>query len=471
MNLSSCTVAIVGRTNVGKSTLFNRLVGGRDALVHDQPGLTRDRKYGSARINDHRATLIDTGGLFDRSQLSDLVNNQVRLAIEEADLVLCLLDAGVGLTTADELILSDLRKIDKPVRIVVNKLDGVKRSQLLSLEEMSGMGFGDILAISAAHGHGISDLRDLIESYVKEEEAVEVEGTRLAIVGRPNVGKSTLVNSLVNDDRCVVFDEPGTTRDSVYIPFENQGKRFVLIDTAGIRRKGRVVQAVEKFSVVKALDSLRIANLALLVIDASEGIVEQDLHVLQYAVDANTGLILVVNKLDAVDAEQRRRLTRELDRRLPFADWLPRLFISAKTGKGVGMVFDAVHRVARASTLDVSTRTLNDELALAIQSVPPPRPNGIPIKLRYVNLVRQQPPTLLIHGNRVKKVPEAYRRYLASHFRKAFKIDGTPIKIEFRDNHNPFEDQKNELTTRQFKQRGRLIQHRKERTKRKRSYK
>ena len=468
MNLSSGTVVLVGRTNVGKSTLFNRLVGGRDALVHDQPGLTRDRKYGTARINDQFATIIDTGGLFDESQLSDLVYKQAQLAIEEADLVLCLLDASAGLTPADELILDSLRRIDKPVRLVINKLDGIKQAELQSLEALSGYGFGDVYMVSATHGDGVVALRDGIETYLSSDEPVSVEGIRLAIVGRPNVGKSTLVNAIVNEDRCVVFDQPGTTRDSVYIPFKHQDKRFVLIDTAGIRRKGKVVAAVEKFSVVKALDALRVADIALLVIDAAEGIVEQDLHVLQYAVDSDTALVLVVNKLDAIHVEERRKLVRELDRRLPFADWLPRLFISAKTKKGLGVVLDSIHRLTRTAALSISTKELNDVLSNAVQKVPPPSHRGHPIKLRYANLMKNHPPSILIHGNQVSRLTEAYKRYLAGYFRKEFKIEGTPIRIEFKDNENPYKSRKNELTDRQVKQRRRLIQHRKAKDKRQR---
>ena len=470
MSLKSGTVALVGRPNVGKSTLFNRLCGGRDALVHDRPGLTRDRKYGRAAFGERTGTVIDTGGLHDTSDIASLVNAQVQLAVEEADVVVVLLDAAEGVTSADEIILQELRVLNKPIRLVANKMDGVKQAQLLALEELSGLGFGDVLFVSAAHGDGISAFREALEPYLTHTvESIDHDGIPVAVIGRPNVGKSTLVNALLGDDRCVVFDEPGTTRDSIYIPFERDDQRYVLIDTAGIRRKGRVSDVVEKFSVVKALDAMVAADVALLVIDATEGIVEQDLHIVSYAVESGTGLILVVNKVDAMDAEQRRALKTSLTRRLRFAEWIPIHHTSALMRTGIKKLYSKVRQVHRSGVLDVPTSDLNRVLRQAVESHSPPAIRSRQVKIRYVNKLRDHPPTLLVHGNQVEALPASYRRYLENRFRTAIEIIGMPIEIEFRNTENPFGHQRNELTRRQQKHRQRLIQRRKARAKAKRS--
>ena len=470
MTLKYGTVAIVGRPNVGKSTLFNRLCGGRDALVHDRPGLTRDRKYGRAEFGERIGTVIDTGGLHDTSDIANLVNAQVRLAIEEADVVLVLLDAAEGITPADEVILQELRVLNKTMRLVANKMDGVKQAHLLALEELSGLGFGDVLFVSATHGDGVSALRDVIEPYLERNvDTTDHDGIPVAVIGRPNVGKSTLVNAILGDERCVVFDEPGTTRDSIYIPFERNDQRYVLIDTAGIRRKGRVDDAVEKFSVVKALDAMVAAEVALLVIDATEGIVEQDLHIVSYAVEAGTGLILVVNKVDAMDSEQRRILKTSLKRRLRFAEWIPIHHTSALKQTGIKKLYSKVRQVHISGRLDVSTPDLNRVLQRAVDSHAPPAIRSRQVKLRYVNKLRDHPPTLLVHGNQVESLPASYSRYLENRFRNDLGIFGTPIVIEFRNTENPFGDRRNELTRRQQKHRQRLIQRRKARAKAKRS--
>ncbi len=470
MTLKSGTIALVGRPNVGKSTLFNRLCGGRDALVHDRPGLTRDRKYGRAEFGGRTGTVIDTGGLHDTSDIANLVNAQVRLAIEEADIVVVLLDAATGVTPADEFILQELRVLNKPMRLVANKIDGVKEAQLLALRELSGLGFGDVLFVSATHGDGVIALRDALEPYLtRVVDSIDYDGIPVAVIGRPNVGKSTLVNALLGDDRCVVFDEPGTTRDSIYIPFERDDQRYVLIDTAGIRRKGRVQDVVEKFSVVKALDAMVAADVALLVIDATEGIVEQDLHIVSYAVDAGTGLILVVNKVDAMDSEQRRALKTSLSRRLRFAEWIPIHHTSALKRTGIKKLYSKVRQVHRSGRLDVATPDLNRVLQKAVESHTPPAIRSRQVKIRYVNKLRDHPPSLLVHGNQVESLPSSYRRYLENRFRNALEIVGMPIAIEFRNTENPFGHRRNELTRRQQKHRQRLIQRRKARAKAKRS--
>ncbi|MCY4095914.1 MAG: ribosome biogenesis GTPase Der, partial [Gammaproteobacteria bacterium] len=324
-------------------------------------------------------------------------------------------------------------------------------------------------ASAATHGDGVSVLRESLEQHLtRPVESMEYDGIPVAVIGRPNVGKSTLVNALLGDERCVVFDKPGTTRDSIYIPFERDDQRYVLIDTAGIRRKGRVDDVVEKFSVVKALDAMVAADVALLVIDATEGIVEQDLHIVSYAVEAGTGLILVVNKVDAMDSEQRRALKNSLSRRLSFAEWIPIHHTSALNRTGIRKLYPKVRQIHRAGKLDVATPELNRILHDAVERHTPPTIRSRSVKLRYVNKLRDHPPSLLVHGNQVESLPSSYRKYLENRFRTALKIVGMPIAIDFRNTENPFGDRRNELTRRQQKHRQRLIQRRKARAKSKR---
>lgn len=470
MTLSSGTIALVGRPNVGKSTLFNRLCGGRDALVHDQPGLTRDRKYGQASIGEKTATVIDTGGLHDSSTLAHQVNSQVWHAVDEADVIVAMIDAREGITPSDEVILDEMRTRNKPIQLLVNKVDGLKQIQRLALEALQGYGFGDVVFVSAAQGEGINELRERLEPHLqRSQEPLDYEGIRVAVIGRPNVGKSTLINAMLGDTRCVVFDEPGTTRDSIYVPFERGDQKFVFIDTAGIRRKGKVHEAVEKFSVVKALDAMNVAEVALLVIDATEGLVEQDLHVISYAVEAGTGLILVVNKTDAVDADQQQRLKTGLMRRLRFAEWIPLHRTAAVQGIGIRRLFGKIVDVYKSGQLNCSTPDLNRLLEHAVSNHLPPTVRGRPVKLRYVNKVQDYPPTLLVHGNQTESLPESYRRYLENQFRNALNVVGMPIVIEFKNSENPFAGRRNERTQRQQKHRRRLIQRRKARTKAKRA--
>ena len=467
MTSSSGTVALVGRPNVGKSTLFNRLCGGRDALVHDRPGLTRDRKYGQATCEDRVATVIDTGGFFDQSVVSDRVNAQAKAAIDESDLLLVLFDASEGLTPADELLIDELRKINKPLRLVANKIDGVKEAQRLALSSLDGIGFEDVMHISATHGDGIRALREEIAPYLKHSDLeFKDDAIPVAIIGRPNVGKSTLVNAILDDERCIVFDEPGTTRDSVYIPFERDGQNFVLIDTAGIRRHGRVSDSIEKFSVIKSLDAIRAAEVALLIIDATEGIVEQDLHIVSYAIEAGTGLVLVVNKMDATDITQRETLKRSLTNRLKFAEWIPIKHISALTKRGVDALFPTLMRAHRSGQLQIGTSAINQILEKSTRAHPPPSNRGRPIKIRYANKLSDLPPTLLIHGNRVESLPDSYIRFLENRFREELNIVGMPVVVRMKNSANPFGHRKNELTRRQQQHRRRMIQHRKSKAKR-----
>lgn len=462
MTSGSGTVALVGRPNVGKSTLFNRLCGRRDALVHDRPGLTRDRQYGQADCLDRVATVIDTGGFFDQSVVADRVNDQAQAAIQEADLILLLIDASEGMTPADDLLLDDLRKANKPLRIIANKIDGVKQAQRLALFSLDGLGFGEVQCVSATHGDGIARLRETIAPFlIRETPKFASDAIPVAVIGRPNVGKSTLINTMLDDERCIVSDTPGTTRDAIHIPFSRDGHNYVLIDTAGIRRHGRVTDSIEKFSVVKSLDAMRVARVALLMIDATEGIVEQDLHIVSYAIEAGTGLVLVVNKVDAIDFEQRQQLKQSLEHRLKFAEWIPIRQTSALNNRGVDALFPTLLRTHQSGKLQISTSAVNRILEKATRDHPPPSNRGRYIKIRYANKLKDFPPTLLVHGNRVESLPDSYVRFLTNRIREELKLVGMPVVIKMQNSSNPFADRKNELTRRQQQHRRRLIQHRK----------
>ncbi|MEM7217977.1 MAG: ribosome biogenesis GTPase Der [Pseudomonadota bacterium] len=469
------TLALVGRPNVGKSTLFNRLTGSRDALVADVPGLTRDRQYGRATLNDMSLTLIDTGGLFGaEGDISGLMAQQVDEALDEADAVLFLVDARDGCLPDDEQIALDLRRRGARVLLVVNKIDGQHAAQVSA--DFAALGFPLAAEISASHGRGLKQLGDLIGEIavelrvgVLEEDAAPsaaLPGVRVAIVGRPNVGKSTLVNRLVGEARQVVFDEPGTTRDAVEVPFGVDDRDYVLIDTAGVRRKGKVREVVEKFSVVKTLQALGAAQVAILVIDGSEGLVDQDLHMLSFALEAGTGVIVAVNKWDGLSADQRRQTQDALDRKLAFAPWLPQRMISALHGTGVGHLLDDVDAVYAAGEFDVSTSLLTRILEEAVAQHPPPAPRGRLIKLRFAHPHGTHPPSIRIHGNQTASLPASYVRYLENVYRDTLKLIGTPVKLEFRSSDNPFAGKGNVLNARQKKSRSRMIKNTREARKR-----
>ena len=456
------TVALVGRPNVGKSTLFNRLTGARDALVADVPGLTRDRKYGRAELDGKPLMLIDTGGLLgdDDSGVAHLMAEQVDLALQESDLVIFLVDARDGLLPDDEDIAVDLRRRGLDVLLVINKIDGTDADQARA--EFSALGFAAQIAISASHGRGLaqlsSGLAERLPGFVAaDDEQVADDRLRVAIIGRPNVGKSTLVNRLVGEERQVVFDMPGTTRDSVEVPFQHEGRDYVLIDTAGVRKRGKVTDVVEKFSVVKTLQALELAQVAIVVIDASEGLVEQDLHLISFAADAGTGLILAINKWDGLSSDQRRKTEAQLDRKLVFAPWMPRRTISALHGTGVGHLLGDVNKVYRAGSFAVSTSVLTRILTEAVQQHQPPAPRGRMIKLRFAHPAGSHPPTIRIHGNQTDSLPSSYVKYLENVFRDTLGLVGTPVKIEFRRTDNPFAGKKNKLTPRQEKRREKMI--------------
>jgi GTP-binding protein len=457
-------IALVGRPNVGKSTLFNRMTQRRDALVADAPGLTRDRRYGVAVLGDRRCTLIDTGGLFDETAVGSLMAKQAAIAIDEADLVLFVVDARVGLTPVDLDIAEQLRRAGRAVVLVVNKTDGATAE--VADAEFSRLGFAHEVQVSAAHGRGLAALHATVVAALpaqmdEPESMTESDRLRMrvAVIGRPNVGKSTLINRWLGEERQVVFDAPGTTRDAIEIPFDHDVGQFTLIDTAGVRRKGKVEDVVEKFSVVKALAAIDSADVAVLVIDAAEGLVEQDLHLVGYAIERGCGLVIAVNKWDGLPREQREAVRNELDRRLDFAPWAPIHRISALHGTGVRGLLEEVRRVYVAGQFDVSTSFLARVLTEAVVAHPPPAIRGRRIKLRYAHKMSGHPPTIVVHGNQTESVPDSYTRYLENRFRNALHLVGTPIRIIFKTGVNPYAGRRNELTERQQARRKRVMRH------------
>ena len=456
--MSVPVIAIVGRPNVGKSTLFNRLTKTRNALVADLSGLTRDRQYGEGKMGDKPFIVIDTGGIGEESQeIENIMTSQAKLAISEADHVLFMVDGRQGLTPADENIAEFLRSHRKPVSLVVNKTDGLDID--IACGDFYKFGFSKPYAIAATHGRGVTQMLDsILESLPETEEEIlpEDPGIRLAIVGRPNVGKSTLVNRMLGEERVIVYDMPGTTRDSIYIPLERRGQRYTLIDTAGVRRRGRVYESVEKFSVVKTLQAIESSDVVLVLFDAQEGVSDQDLHLLGFVIDAGKALVIAINKWDGLGEDQKDKVKRDLDRRLDFVDFAKTRCISALHGTAVGDLFPLIEEAYECARRKIHTPKINELLGLAVESHQPPLIHGRRIKLRYAHAGGQMPPLIVIHGNQTDAVPLTYKRYLANFFRKHLKIYGTPIRIEFVSNVNPFADKKNELTPRQKKHRQRL---------------
>jgi GTP-binding protein len=450
-------IALVGRPNVGKSTLFNRLTRSRDALVADQPGLTRDRQYGTGKLGDQPYVVVDTGGISgDQAGIDALMEQQVRQAIGEADHILFLLDAREGCTGGDETIAHELRRTGKPVTLAVNKSEGLDES--LAGSDFYRLGFGEPCLIAAAHGRGVKGLiGSVLEQLPPAEETQPEElGIQIAVVGRPNVGKSTLVNRLLGEERVVAFDQPGTTRDSIFIPFVRNERPYTLIDTAGVRRRARVSEAIEKFSVIKTLQAMEQANVVLMVLDAQQGVAEQDATLAGHVLESGRALILVVDKWDGLDQEQRDRVKSEIERKLPFLGFARHHYVSALHGSGVGDLFGLVESVYANAMRDLSTPDLTRLLEALTQEHQPPLVHGRRIKLRYAHQGGKNPPIIVIHGNQTSEVPDSYKRYLISRFRKALDIKGTPIRIEFRSGTNPYEGKKNKLTKRQQQKRQRL---------------
>lgn len=458
-------IAIVGRPNVGKSTLFNRLTRSRDALVADYAGLTRDRKYGRALLSGHPFLLIDTGGLSGGEVGIDAaMAQQSKAAIEEADAVVFMVDATSGVAASDQTVADMLRRIDKPVWLAANKIDGQNTD--IALSDFYGLGFGEPQAIAASHGRGVSALSDQLLAYFGlldvdpvdvNDQRQEAPGIRIGVVGRPNVGKSTLVNRMLGEDRVVVFDLPGTTRDSIYIPYERHQETYTLIDTAGVRRRGRVSETVEKFSVVKTLQAIEDSQVVVLVVDAQEGLVEQDLHLMGTVIDAGRTLVVAVNKWDHLDPDVREKIRQTLRRRLNFIPWAKIHYISALHGTGVGDLYGSIKEGYEAATTKFSTNVLTRILEDAVEDHQPPLVRGRRIKLRYAHQGGMNPPRIIIHGNQTKDVPESYRRYLENIYRRVLNITGSPVKIEFKSGENPFAGRRNKLTERQIQRKRRLM--------------
>lgn len=460
-------VALVGRPNVGKSTIFNVLTRTRDAIVADRPGVTRDRHHGVCRHYARPYILVDTGGLSEfEHELPRLAASQAEAAIDEADVVVFVLDARDGLVAYDREIAQVLRRTGKPVLLVVNKTDGLDEG--IALAEFAELGLGQGLSVAASHNRGIASLAEDIVSRLpaatesSEDDAAD-QRIRIAVVGRPNVGKSTLVNRLLGEERVVASPEPGTTRDAIELPLERDGRNYVLVDTAGIRRRGRVEDAVEKFSVIKTLQALENAQLALVLIDAQEGITDQDATVLGHVLDAGRALVIAVNKWDGLSSDQRDGVQYQLERRLDFVSWAPVVFISARHGSGLREMMQAIHRSHASATREFSTHDLTEVLTLAFSSYQPPQVQGRVAKLRYAHQGGRLPPRIVLHGNRLSTLPESYRRYLENFVRKHYRLIGTPVRLEVRGGENPYADRRNVLTERQQRKRKRLVQHVKKR--------
>ena len=468
-------IALVGCTNVGKSTLFNRLTASREALVADYAGLTRDRLYGEGCLEDYHYGVIDTGGMSDEESAVGLqMIKQVHSAIQEADLVFFLIDLKEGMTLSDQEIAQVLRKMQKPIYVIANKIDTKKHE--ISLNEYYELGLGKLYPISATHGRGIQNLvEETIGAWYKNNpvekiaEAIpeeECDRIKIAIVGRPNVGKSTLVNRLLKEERVIVLDEAGTTRDSIYIPYDREGKRYTLIDTAGVRRKGRVFELVEKFSIIKTLQAIDKSNIVVVMLNAREEVVDQDLHLLGHILRQGKSLVIAMNKWDGLSHDEREANKSELHRRLVFAPFIPIHFISAKHGSGLAELYESVDQVYSLSTQRWSSNKLTAILEECIESNQPPMSGVHRIKLRYCHMGGTNPLTLIIHGNQTANLPQNYIRYLENSFRSKLSLSGIPIRIRFKTSNNPFKDKKNVLTMKQVKKRRRLISHVKKTAKR-----
>jgi GTP-binding protein len=439
-------LALVGRPNVGKSTLFNRLTKSRDAIVADFAGLTRDRHYGNARFDKHEFIVIDTGGFeptADKGIYKEMAR-QTQQAVAEADVVVFVVDARGGISAQDHDIANYLRRLGKPTILVANKAEGMKEGA--QLVEFYELGLGEVLPVSASHGQGIRDMmaQALAPLHLPDPDEEDVNadnGTiKLAVAGRPNVGKSTLINTWLGEERLVAFDMPGTTRDAISVPFERNGQMFELIDTAGLRRKGKVFEAIEKFSVVKTLQAIESANVVLLLLDATQGVTDQDAHIAGYILESGRAVVVAVNKWDAVDSYQRELLMRSIEMRLPFLKFAAMHFISAKKRQGLGPLWGAIAQAHKAAMCKMPTPLLTRLLLEAVQFQSPQRGGMYRPKLRYAHQGGMNPPIIVIHGNSLEHVTDAYKRFLEGRFRKAFNLEGTPLRIEMKTSSNPYAD-------------------------------
>ena len=457
-------VALVGRPNVGKSTLFNALTRTRDALVADQPGVTRDRKYGVCRLLDRAFMVVDTGGLSGVQEgLAGATARQADAAISEASLVLLVVDARDGLSARDQAILADLRRTGKPTFLVINKTDGIDANQALA--EFASTGLSPVFAIAALSGRGVSQLVEQVGLALPPSDPndfaddYDPDRLRLAVIGRPNVGKSTLVNRLLGEERVIASEVAGTTRDAIAVDMERDGRRYRLIDTAGIRRKARVDEAVEKFSILKTLQAIESSQVVIVMLDGSQGVTDQDSTVLGHVLSAGRGLLIAVNKWDGLTRDQREQCERDLERKLSFVEYAPVVTISAMHGSGLRELFSAVHKVHAAATCELSTSELTKALEIAYEAFPPPLVRGHAPKLRFAHPTGSNPPAIAIHGTRVSGLTASYKRYLENFFRKRFKLIGTPLRIDFKASSNPYEGKKNVLTEAQQRKRKRLMRH------------
>ena len=459
------TLAIVGRPNVGKSTLFNRLIGSKKALVADVPGLTRDTKVGFATRGGNSYAVIDTGGI-ERQQKEPLqlaIEKRAFAVAEEADYVLFVLDGQAGLSPDEQSLAIDLRALGSEIIVVVNKCENLDENNVIA--EFCGLGFRDIIPISALRGIGIEQLLEVITRtwpnriYNQGLATSDVDTIKVAVVGRPNVGKSTLVNRMLKKDRMITHDGPGTTRDSIDSPFERNGQKYILIDTAGVRRKSKTTGTAEKFSVVQTLQSINRATVVVLVIDAHEGVVDQDLHLIGLVLETGRSLLVAVNKWDGLAPTQKKQVKQELERRLGFASFSETRFLSALAGTGINSLYGAIKKIWEAATASHKTPELTRIMQQAVAKHQPPLIQGRRIKLRFAHMGGKAPPTIVIHGNQVERVPSSYKRYLENYFRKSLNLVGTPIEFEFRQTKNPYSLHKNVLTKRQIDRRKRMIRH------------
>lgn len=454
------TVVIVGRPNVGKSTLFNVLTQSRDALVADQPGLTRDRQFGRGYFAQRPYLVVDTGGLGEtKDAMVEQITQQVSQALQEADSILFLVDGRAGLTAADEWINAQLRPLKIPIHLVINKAEGLNNA--LVSAEFYQLGLEAIHAISAVHRQGIHTLMEaVLANFPRQTPIVEEEtGIKVAIVGRPNVGKSTLMNCLLGYERVITFDQPGTTRDSIAVPFEREGQTYTLIDTAGVRRRSKITDTVEKFSVLKTLQAIEQSHVAIVLLDAQEGITDQDTHLLSYVLDGGKGIVMAMNKWDSLTAGHQQQVRYHLQRKLPFLNFTSQHFISALYGQGLANLFDAIKTAWQSAFCRINTSQLNAVLRQALITHPPPLVRGRRIKLRYIHQGGHNPPLFIIHGNQVDEIPATYKRYLINGLREAFHLTGTPISLIFKQGENPYQGRKNTLTPRQRRKRQRLIRY------------
>ncbi len=455
-------IAIVGRPNVGKSTLFNRLTSTRDALVADRPGVTRDRQYGVTHMESRAFLVIDTGGIgeedHDSKDVALLMTEQSMLAASEASVLVWIVDGRAGLTHVDETLIEQFRKLDKPIFLAVNKIEGHETSQAMS--DFYSLGLDSVLPISAKRGDGVTTLLEAIAESIPDTE-VEIEeettGVTISVLGRPNVGKSTLVNRMIGEERVLTFDHPGTTRDSIKIPFQKNSKDYTLIDTAGVRRKSKVHDVIEKFSILKSFEAIEAATIIILVLDATEGVTDQDSTLLGMIEDSGKSVIIAVNKLDGMESSDKERVKAQLERKFVFVDYAKHHNISALHGTGVGDLFKSINKIEKSLDINVSTSDMTDILEYAVNKNPPQMVQNRRIKLRYAHIGGTNPIRVIIHGNQIDKVPDSYRRYLAKVFRKKLKLVGTAVLIDFKGGDNPFKGKKNELTQKQVNKRKRLI--------------